>query len=113
MCCSIYQELNISTMRDSNNDLLAKLYIYNQLLWLVLSKNQYFMYGNMKHNHPVSDSIQYLDELPFDIYIVFFQFYHLYQFKTHFIAIAKKKTLASYIHKPEYVGQLFKTYFMC
>ena len=45
----------------------------------------------------VSDSIQYLDKLTFDILIsiVFFQFYHLYEFKIHFIAIAKKKTLAS------------------
>ena len=68
MCCSIYQELNISTIRDSNYNLLAKLYIYNQLLWFVLSKNQYFMYGNLKYNHPVSDSIQYLDKLNFNKY---------------------------------------------
>ena len=43
----------------------------------------------------VFDNIQYLDKLTFDISIVFFQFYHLYQFEPHFIAIAKKKTLAS------------------
>ena len=53
MCCSIYHELNISTMKDSNDNLLTKLYIYNQLLWFVLSKKQYFMYGNVKNNHGI------------------------------------------------------------
>ena len=44
----------------------------------------------------VFDNIQYLEKLTFDIYVLYFyQSYHLYQFKTHFIAIAKKKTLAS------------------
>ena len=93
-------KLNISTMRDSNDNLLTKLYICNQLLWFVLSKDQYSVYENVKHNHVVSGSIQYLDKLTFDkpdihICILFYQFDHLYQFKTHFIAIAKKKTLAS------------------
>ena len=98
--CSFYQELNISTLRDSNDNLLTKLYIYNQSLWFVLSTNQWSIYENIKHNHVVSGSIQYLDKLTFDkpdihICILFDQFDHLYQFKTHFIAIAKKKTLAS------------------
>ena len=60
-------------------------------------KNQYLMQGHVKHNHGVSDAVQCLDKLTFDILIciVFFQFYHWSEFKTHFIAIAKKKTLAS------------------
>ena len=67
--CSIYHELNISTTRDSNNNLLTKLYIYNQLLWFVFSTNQYLMYGNVKNNHGVSDTIQCLDKSTFDTHM--------------------------------------------
>ena len=48
----------------------------------------------------VSDSIQYLDKLTFDISIVFFQFYHLYQFKFTSLPLQRRKhKLAKYINR--------------